>query len=234
MAESDVESLRKENQELREELEAIKKGLVEFEAHKIVKKAQQGFLTWLALITVGLTAFGILSAKEIMEDVRKKIEGQGVVNIVGEIKEDFINKHQRTVVDETVTRLIPLIESKAELAIQDVLIEKVKNAEKEEGLSLGAALEKAYDEASFYVIIGSAKRPVTLELERGRIVEQLGESTMKEFPEIRIYPPAPNNEFYGLRFDATLPRQEADDLRDRAVEAGFPEDSYVAVARNAG
>lgn len=129
-----------------------------------------------------LTVFGFISINDIVQSIKKKIEAKGVERITLDIEEKFINEHQETIIRYTTGSLLPRIESKIDIEIQEFL-ENYKNAERaarnsNEG-SISDGLEDTSSQNLYYVIVGSSPKRSDLANERDRIKQILGPSLKK-------------------------------------------------------
>mgnify|MGYP007059423800 CR=1 FL=1 len=232
MADESLKQLQEENRKLREELKKLQTDQVEFASHKIYKSAQSKFIGWMSIVLDATTAFGFVSINNIIDSINKKIEEKGIERIVDEIKVEFIKEHQATIVVETTNQLIPRFEEKADLAIQEFL-QNLKVAEKQastdQKTTLSEALEQSYGETRYHVIVGSSPRQADLYGERERITRELG-ATLNEagFPALIVTDPIAGTSFYALRFEGTFSLDGAKKLRQRAIEFGFRQDTYVS------
>lgn len=223
-------SLLEENKKLKEEIEKLQKDQIDFAAHKIFKEAQNKFIRWISVIIIAISIFGIVSINNIIQSINRRIEEKGIEKIVDDIKDEFINKHQLTVINETTRHLIPLIVAKAEVTISELLIKKIKDAEKKvsKNITLGDALEILSREEEYYVIVASSLKRRLLENYKREIINKIGEDFNKEFPELKIYPPKEGNKNYALILNINLPLEEAKKLLNKSIEYGFQDDSYIS------
>ncbi len=104
-------SLEKENAELRTQIAALSERDSDFHSYKIFENARKKFLSWIGLVTLGITAFGIVSVTSIISSIEQKIEERGIEKIIIAIKDDFIETHQENIVDQTKEAMIPLLRS---------------------------------------------------------------------------------------------------------------------------
>jgi hypothetical protein len=200
-------------------------------SYRIFIDARKKFLTWIGVVVLVITAFGVVSVTNIIQTIKDKIEERGVENIVSEIKQDFEEKYQGDIIDETIARLMPSIQARVEEAVRSELLAGIEKAQKEapgsEQVAFVQALEKSYEEERYFVVAGSSPLPKDLEEELLRVRDKIGDRFDELFPNVNIYPPAKGRRNYALVIGANLSFQEAKELQQRAKEMGFREDTYL-------
>lgn len=226
-----LEALEKENEELRKQLSQIGGKEEDMYSYRIFVEARKKFLTWIGVVIFIITAFGVVSVTNIIQTIKDKIEERGVENIVEQITQDFEEKHQPDIVNETIARLMPTIEARVDEAVREDLLAGIEKVQSEpsgsQEVAFIQALEKSYDEERYFVIAGSSPRPKDLEEELSRVKNEVGDRFDVLFPNVNIYPPFKGNRNYALVIGADLPFSKAKEVQHRAIEMGFREDTFL-------
>lgn len=226
-----LETLEKENEELRKQLSQMTGKEEDMYSYRIFVEARKKFLTWIGVVIIIITAFGVVSLTNIVQTIKSKIEERGVENIVEQITEDFEEEHQPDIVNETIARLMPSIEARVDEAVREELLAGIEKSQMVESESqenaFVKALEESYEKERYFVIAGSSPSYKDLEEELIHVKDQIGDPFDELFPNVDIYPPYEGNRNYALVIGADLPFSEAKELQQRAIEEGFRNDTFL-------
>ena len=226
-----LSALEKENQELRSRLSNMGAKEEDLYSYRLFVEARKKLLAWIGVVVLVITAFGVVSVTNITQTIKERIEERGVENIVAQITQDFEDKHQPEIVNETIARLMPTIEGRVEEAVRGELLAGFERAQKDasvpQDVAFVQAIEKSYEEERYFVIAGSSPRPKDLEEELIRVRDRIGDHFSELFPGVDILPPVKGNRNYALVIGADLPFAEAKELQQRARETGFREDTFL-------
>jgi|GEM_PF-6743882 len=236
----EVESLRKENIQLRKQLDHLISNK-DYSSYSIYVEARKKFLGWVSVVVLIISAFGVVSIANIMSSIRTRIEERGTHSIVEDIRDEFILRHQQFIVEETIHTMRPELEARIEEALreeflaasqrveqsQSVTSSSAAEDEEQEQVQFLKAIEQSYQEALYKVIAGSSPRLQDLQGELERVKKMTGREFDDIFPDVEITKPGKDQRVYTLTLGGNLSYDRANELRERAVNLGFREDTFV-------
>lgn len=93
------------------------------------------------------------------------------------------------------------------------------------------AIEKTYEDNKYWVIAASSVLRSDVENELERVKRKTGPSFEDDFPNAEITYPYPGTNHYPLVLGSGLPYKAANELRKKAIKAGFRDDTFLWKAK---
>jgi hypothetical protein len=118
--------------------------------------------------------------------------------------------------------------------VSAILLENLKTAVPdrqkaalEEGQRLVRAIQETSEAKRYYVIALTSSRRSDIEAEIARVRTRIGAALDNDFPDIQIYAPTDGGLYTLLLHAQSLPFAEANDLKRRAIAAGFSAETWL-------
>jgi len=164
---------------------------------------------------------------------------------------DSITRSLKPAIDEKIVNIFDdikeniakLVNAEVERNVREQLIATFKNVEASEASktsktieSSGSskyidAIEKTYEDNKYWVIAASSVLRSDVDNELERVKRKIGPSFEDDFPNVEITYPYPGTNHYPLVLGSGLPYKAANELRKKAIKAGFRDDTFLWKAK---
>ena len=240
-----INELEKENAVLKSEIENLRsvshhteKIQKDLWAHEIYLNARKKMLNGVVLLIAVLSGLGLFTLYEMYKHVSTYLEDQA---------KDRLSKKLEEKINDFLPGMVNEVKGDIRIEISTTAFSAQAETHKTEE-NLDSPYKPDIPSAStgskpdnpdtpntrkkmYFVVGGSSpvKDDLISEKERVNLQAQRSEKALLEdkFPDTKIYPPYENNRNYALIIGGPLPFDKARELRDRAVEYGFRNDSFL-------
>lgn len=232
--ELNIDDLKKENKQLKELLNQYAKSDPDHAAHLIYTKANKKFLAFIGTISLVLTLFGYISAKNIVDSMQQKIEEKGLSSILEDTRakvEKTYNEKSEKIIETAIERMIPIVEEKAEEILRERLVytaqvslKKSKNVETKQVFE---AIEKSYEFAKYFIVGASSPNKSDMYRELDKLHNKIGKNFNTLFPNVKIVQSSGEDGLHLLLIDTDVSLVEAKEIKQKALAWGFRNDAYI-------
>ncbi len=239
--ESQLQSLLSENEELkrkvadlqatRSENEELEKKLTSLQATELYELARDKFVKLIGISFLIVTAFGLISVKSVMSEVRDEIDDRVRAKIIADVKTELIENHESAIVTQVADQMNEVIKSKVDQAELLRLAEAaIEESADETASNFAEVVVKSYEGAAYYIIAGSSTRAEDLRDLINR-VRRTGGAVFDQVigSNISICRSTVGNPYLGIGI-GPMRLTEAQDLREPVVQLGFRDDTYISRA----
>ena len=234
-----LRALEDENKALRRQLEEKPEVDEDLYSYRIFVEARKKLFAWIAGAALLLTAFGVYSLKDIVDEVRSRVDAKATEQVMEEIKDRIYEEHKDKLLvslerelTKQVQGQIPSLLAQLEDRVQTERADIATLAYGEDARPMIEAYQQARADQRYYVIAGSSPVELDLERELRSVRDEVGDEFDDLFPNVKIYPPLGRNTNYALVIDGNLSREDATDLKQRAMKDGFRDDTFLWNADN--
>lgn len=246
-------SLEVENASLKMQVEELIKGADQLQVDGVYQAAKKKLYAWTASVFVVLTLFGFVSLDNIIEKIENQILAEGQERVISKLSEIYIQKYTDSITEGITGNLQPTVNKKIDEVFEDIkestaklvdaeverhvreqLFATFRNVERSQDRQAPRyveAVEKAYEEKRYWVIAASSVRRSDVVSELERVKRLVGPGFDVEFPDANIPRPYPGTNHHPLVLGVNLPYKAAEALRQKAIRAGFREDTFLWQAR---
>ena len=221
--------LEVQNTELKSQLSELKEDKNDHLTNEVYEKAKRKLYTSIGGVLVVFTLFGVVSINQIINEIEKQILEAGTSRVVEKVAEKIRPKIEANTVE--------LVNASVERKVREDLVTAFENVQKSIPESASSeiqssnyvqAIEKTYEANLYWVIAASSVQRKDVESELERVKSLKGEDVFNnEFPDAEITLPYPGTNHYPLVLGTALPYKEANNLRLKAIEYGFRDDTFL-------
>ena len=241
---SDLEQLKKDNRALQNQLEQVTAELertrkVERDlwSHEIYLAARKKMLGGVLAIIGVLSALGLLTVWEFYTQLKTYTQTEAKEFIASRLSETLPE-----IIDHEVDRARQEARRVAEAAVNDAQQVLVVRSAETARISVAQATIQAQAAApppngvesaeTFYVIAGSSPMEQDLTSELARVEKLAASDPQRQaldiaFPNLKIAPPNRGSRNFALVVGGPLPRDAARELRDKAIDYNFRDDTFL-------
>jgi len=158
--------------------------------------------------------------EQVEENMEVQLNGvipEMVARVESSVTEQLVSRMRERPVQIRPAQTIEIGPADGEAARQEILPAVYGAADPQAGTPLG----------TYYVIAGSSPRRSDLDSELSNVKGSVGETFDTEFPMAGVYPPLGNNINHALVVGANLGYNEALELKNKAIEYGFRDDTFL-------
>ncbi len=168
-----------------------------------------------------------------VNQVKAQVDKVGTNHVIEEIKTRIYEEQEQNLKKALEDRVVELVEGQT-----PVIVAKLKDSIQSESAvvvaspadtvpSTGEEVRPPRADGLYYVVAGSSPVKKDLEREWDSVKNKVGREFEDLFPNVAIYPPLGRNTNFALVVDGNLPRAEAAELKQRAMEYGFRDDTFL-------
>ena len=224
-----IASLEVQNSELKAQLSELKSDNNDHLTNEVYEKAKHKLYTSIGGILVIFTLFGVVSINQIINKIEEQILEAGVTSVVEKVADRIQPKIEENTIE--------LVNASVERKVREDLVTAFANVQKsmpkdsgntESSSSYVDAIEKTYEGNTYWVIAASSVLRTDVENELERVKAKIGQEIFeKEFPNAEVTLPYPGTNHYPLVLGTALPYKVANNLRVKAIEYGFRQDTFL-------